>query len=295
MGAIAKQAVVATTSTNKGLKEYSPYEEHCICLACGLHLGLYSEADFPPIHATMLVEGRTLPKVETMLKNYLTATADELDPVKIYVSPELVRDVKELRFGYDNDLSFENCHRGISPFCVMAVSVENQAKRRRVQEKAERATFLSTADVQTLDKEPGQCPNSYRGKRELLRRYLKLLKVLFLPMCPHALEVRALFQELVGRMMQVYKSLAPVMVGEPLWQIFIDARACFSDIGPEPAKSELALVRYWVKTCSPKTSVNCSGKISRLGSCNPNCDLKPCVQRRRLNNRLVRRRRSKTN
>ena len=69
-------------------------------------------------------------KIEAVLQNYLLLTEEELDPVKIYVSPELVRDVKELRYGYDNDLSYENCHRGISPFCVMAVTVEHQAKCR---------------------------------------------------------------------------------------------------------------------------------------------------------------------
>lgn len=245
----------------KETKEYSPYEKNRIRLGCGLVLGHYAEADFPPIYAMMLVEGRTLPKVEAVLQNFLTPTVDELDPVKIYVSPELVRDVKELRYGYDNDLSFENCHRGISPFCVMAVTVENQAKRRRLQERAERATFLSTTDVQIMEEEPGQCPTTYHGMRELLRRYIKLLDTLFLPTCAHAIEVRALFQEL-GRMVQVYESLAPAMVVELLWQIFIDARAFFSDTGPEPTKSELALVRYWVKTCSPKTSVNCP--VARL-------------------------------
>ena len=191
-----------------------------------------------------------------MLQNYLTATADELDPVKIYVSPELVRDVKDLRYGYDNDLSFENCHRGIPLFCVMAVTVENQAKRRRVQERAERSIFLSTVDVLTLEEDPGQCPTTYHGMRELRRRYIKLLEVLLLPRCPHVIEVRALFQEL-GRMVQVYESMAPALVIEVLRQVFIDARAYFSDNGPEPAKSQLGLARYWVMTCSPKTSVNC--------------------------------------
>ena len=137
----------------------------------------------------------------------------------------------------------------------MAVTVEHQAKRRRIQERAERATFLSTSDVQTLEADPGQCPTSYHGMRELLRRYIKLLDVLFLPTCPHAIEVHALFQ-LLGQMVAVYESLAPAMVVELLWQVFIDARACFTHPGPMPARSELALARHWVKTCSPKMSVN---------------------------------------
>ena len=109
-------------------KEYSPYERLRIRRACGLILELSTDRDLPAIYATMLVEGRTVPKVEAVLQNFLLPTDEELDPVKVYVSPELVRDIKDLRFGYDNDLSFENCHRGISPFAVMAVAMEHQAK-----------------------------------------------------------------------------------------------------------------------------------------------------------------------
>jgi hypothetical protein len=256
-GAAAATTTMVTAPGGKESKEYSPYERNRIRAACGLVLGLSSERDFPSIYATMLTEGRTVSKVEAVLQNYLAPTSEELDPVRIYVSPELVRDIKELKFGYDNDLSFENCHRGISPFCVMSVTVEHQAKRRRIQERADRATFLSTADVQTMEAEPGQCPTTYHGMRDLLRRYIKLLEVLFLPTSAHVTEVRALFQ-LLGQMVQVYEALAPSMVIELLWQVFIDARACFSDVGAGlPARSELSLTRHWVKSCSLKTSVNC--------------------------------------
>ena len=256
LAAEQQQAASMAAPGGKESKEYSPYEKTRIMVACGLFAELATERDFPSIYATMLVEGRTLTRIEAVLQNYLLPTVEDLDPVRIYVSPELVRDVKELRFGYDNDLSFENCHRGISPFCVMAVTVEHQAKRRRIQERADRATFLSTADVQTLEAEPGKCPTTYHGMRELLRRYIKLLDVLFLPTCPHAIEVRALFQ-LLGQMVAVYEVLQPAMVVELLWQVFIDARACFSHPGPLPARSELALTRHWVKSCSLKTSLNC--------------------------------------
>ena len=121
-----------------------------------------------------------MPKVEAVLQNFLLPTDEEMDPAKAYVSPELVRDIKDLRFGYDNDLLFENCRRGISPFAALAVTMEYQAKRRRIQERTERITFLSTADVQTMEAEPGQCPTTYHGMHELLRRYIKLLKGLVL-------------------------------------------------------------------------------------------------------------------
>ena len=124
------------------------------------------------------------------------------------------------------------CHlrisTAISPrFAVMAVTVEHQAKRHRIQERAERETFLSTADVQTMEAEPEQCPTTYHGMPALLRCYINLLEVLFLPSSRR--EVRALFQEL-GKLAAVYKLLSPTMVIELLWQVFIDARQGFSRI-----------------------------------------------------------------
>jgi hypothetical protein len=74
----------------------------------------------------MSVEGRTLTRVGGVPQNYLLPTEAERDPVRIYVSPKLVRNVKEFRLGYNNDKSFQNCHRGISPLCVMAATVEYQ-------------------------------------------------------------------------------------------------------------------------------------------------------------------------
>ena len=63
----------------------------------------------------------------------------------------------------------------------MAVTVEHLAKRRHIQERDKRETFLSTADVvQTLEADPGQCPTNFHGMHELLRR-IKLLDVLFRP------------------------------------------------------------------------------------------------------------------
>jgi hypothetical protein len=95
----------------------------------------------PAIYAAMLTEGRTMSKLELVLQQYLSADPYNPDPVLVYVSQELIKDVKDLRFGYNGDLSYASYHRGISPFAVLAVPMETQAKRRKVQERASWATF----------------------------------------------------------------------------------------------------------------------------------------------------------
>ena len=100
-GIVATVTAPAISPSLCGSKEHLPYVRLRIRRACGLILELSTDPDLPVIYATMLAEGRTVPKVEAVLQNFLLPTDDELDPVKVYVSPELVRDIKDLRFGYE--------------------------------------------------------------------------------------------------------------------------------------------------------------------------------------------------
>jgi hypothetical protein len=83
----------------------------------------------------MMEEGRTLLRIESILQEAFTPLLDAESPVHIFVSVDLVRDVKDLRFGFSNDLSFEICHRGISPFTVTAMSHEQVSSRKRLHDR----------------------------------------------------------------------------------------------------------------------------------------------------------------
>jgi hypothetical protein len=45
---------------------------------------------------------------------------------------DMAKDVKELNFGYNNDVAYDSCHRGLSPFAVIGVSMATASKRRPV-------------------------------------------------------------------------------------------------------------------------------------------------------------------
>ncbi|KAI2496731.1 hypothetical protein MHU86_17778 [Fragilaria crotonensis] len=174
-------------------KVYSPLEHERIRLACGLDPANY-DVGRPPIYAVFLAEGRSMVKVEAVLQKFLTPGPNDWDPIRVYVSQELVRDMKDLKFGWGNENTHDTCHRGISPFAVLQVSMDQQTKRRKTQERADRATYLSTDDVRALEAEPGCCPGSYHGMTNLLRRYIRLLTVLFGAGCSHLTEVQGVYQ-----------------------------------------------------------------------------------------------------
>jgi hypothetical protein len=79
----------------------------------------------------MLEEGRTTARVKALLED--TFRPDDLfslSSVYLGVTADMAKDMKELNFGYNNDLSYDTSHRGISPFTVIGVSMLEASKRR---------------------------------------------------------------------------------------------------------------------------------------------------------------------
>ena len=236
-------------------KVYSPLEHERIRLACGLDPANY-ETGRPPIYAVFLAEGRSMVKVEAVMQKFLSPAPTDWDPIRVYVSQELVRDMKDLKFGWGNENTHDTCHRGISPFAVLQVSMDQQMKRRKTQERADRATYLSTDDVRALESEPGFCPASYLGMTNLLKRYIRLLTVLFGAGCSHLTEVQGVYQVLAEKA-AVYELMSAELIAETLWRVFVDARECFSHLGPGLPESQLYSLRHDLRGCSLRVSINC--------------------------------------
>ena len=55
-------------------------------------------------------EGRTSDRVEAVLIDAMDPSTDQWDPVIVYVPQEFAKDIRELRFGYNSDLSYATCH-----------------------------------------------------------------------------------------------------------------------------------------------------------------------------------------
>jgi hypothetical protein len=127
----------------------------------------------------MMEEGRTLSRIEAIFQEAFVPLPDAGSPVHIFVSADLVHDVKDLRFGFNNDLSFEICHRGISPLTVAAMSHEQASSRKRLHGKMSRVFSLTSADVARMESQPNSCPCMCGGLLRLLAMYQKLLTVLF--------------------------------------------------------------------------------------------------------------------
>ena len=121
---------------------FSPLKHESIRLACGLDPANY-DAGRPPTDAVFLAKGRSMVKVEAVLKKFLAPVPNNWDPISVYASQELVRDMIDLKFGWGNENTHDTCHRGISPFTVLQVSTDQRTKRRKTQERAHRQVNLT--------------------------------------------------------------------------------------------------------------------------------------------------------
>ena len=196
-------------------------------------------------------------KGEAVLQKFLAPAPNSLDPISVYASQELVCDMKDLKFGWGNDNTHNTCHRGISPFSVLQVSKDQQTKRRKTQEQEDCATYLSTNKVGALEAEQSCCLASFHGMLNLLKRYIRLLTVLFGAGCSHLTEVQGVYQVLAEKV-AVYETMLAELIAETLWQgVFMDARECFSHLGPGLPEFQLYLLRHDLRGCSLRVSINC--------------------------------------
>jgi hypothetical protein len=89
----------------------------------------------------MLTEGcKTIGRVRALLEDILRPQDDlsALTTEVVHVTDDLAKDVKGLNFGYRNYRSYDTCHRGLSPFTVVNVSMSTMSSRSRKADQLKR-------------------------------------------------------------------------------------------------------------------------------------------------------------
>jgi hypothetical protein len=207
-------------------KKYTTAELQRIRAACSLTVA-EMETCLPPFHARLLAEGRTKRGTEAVLAQALRPTDDSDDPGLIYISPELVQDIRECKYGLGWDTSFRNCHRGLSPFAVPHMSLRHQQERLLYQDRLGKASMTTVGDIEKGEESPSSSPKTYHGCLQLLSNYIKLLSEVVGSRSAHLREVVAIRRKLRQKV-DLYIDMGPKEIIYLLWAIFLDAREVFS-------------------------------------------------------------------
>ncbi len=208
-------------------RDYTPLEIAKIQAACSLTPGMW-DTNLPELYSRMLEEGRTKAKVRSLLEDiFRPGESGPLDAVHVSVTSEMATDIKELNFGQNGNTGYDTCHRGISPFAVISVSLATESKRRRIADRFTRTRNLTLAEVEQEETSPDPIPQDYRGLMDLLRTYLAFLEGVVGEQCDHYGQVYRIAAEL-STQRRTYENMAGRAVASLLWQIFTDARFFFS-------------------------------------------------------------------
>ena len=160
------------------------------------------------------------------LEYRLTTMISEF-PACVFLSMQLVTDVKELKFGWQGSTSFESCHRGISPFSVPSSSLEVHQQLRALEEDSELATTTTLADIKASRTRPPTFPCDYYSLLQMLCSYIKLLMMMFGSAYEHMTSATTICFLLQERM-ATFQLMTKNQVAHLPWAIFIDARAYFN-------------------------------------------------------------------
>ena len=230
----------ATAAEKEKKEKFAIHEKVKILAACGLHEGEWDLV--PPIYDKITEDGRTRTAVRAAMElEYRSTTMASEFPACVFLSTQLVTDVKELKFGWQGSTSFESCHRGISPFSVPSSSLEVHQRLRALEEDAELATTTTLADIRATRTRPPTCPGDYYSLLQMLCSYIKLLMMMFGTACEHMTSATTIYFLLQERM-STFQMITKEQVAHLLWAIFVDARAYFNtphDIMGNPPVSSL--------------------------------------------------------
>jgi hypothetical protein len=229
--ALETVAALRPPSEATATKRYTPVELQQLRSACSLTVPEMATA-LPSFHEQLLKEGRTKKGTEAVLAHALRPQEDTDDPGMVYVSPELVSDIKDCKYGLGWDASYRNCHRGISPFAVPHMSMKHQQERTAYQDWLMQASSTTLGGIEKGESSPSPAPQDYHGLLQLLSNYIRLLRVVIGTRSAHTREVVAIWQMLRAKV-DLYIDVGPREIIYLFWAIFLDAREFLSyQVGP---------------------------------------------------------------
>ena len=222
------------------------------------------EGLIPQFYRDWARDGKTKAATRSWLEFHLNQDAADPTafPVSVYVSDDLVTDVKNLDFARGGSLAYLDCHRGLTPFMCPAVPARRRQELQRRQERQDRATLLTPADIADTESAPGKAPRSYYEMLQQLMRYAKVLRVLAGNRSSHLLKVQEIIR-VISRQADRFDELRPAQLLGIMWTIHSDARSFFRDSAPVgsgdhalPASS-LQVARTLMASGSLLTPIGC--------------------------------------
>ncbi|MHA7856389.1 hypothetical protein [Marinobacter shengliensis] len=256
------QIVVPPTAPNQPTgdkdKKLTDGEKAPLWAACSLPAEDL-EANLPPYYDRWVKDGKTKEAARTWLKFFVKQVTEEeahCYAAGVYVSDDIVRDVKALDFARGGETTYHNCHRASHPFMCPELPEKHRQELELQMELKEKATNITTDDVRAMESKPSPLPVGFWGLVQQLSGYHAILMVLAGPACGHWAEVLAIVESLMANRTSFLQRITPHHSLHLLWKIHRDARQFFNAVAPLD-RGDLPL---------PRSGLNVTNAMVRAGT-----------------------------
>jgi hypothetical protein len=172
-------------------------------------------------------EGGTTDTFSRVLCCLVVTVPGSLHKCNVHITSKIVLAVKTLNFSANNNLKFDGCSSGITPFATLWRTANNSNLAE--DHYFHKATLKSPADIKRHATGAKFDPlQSLQCLVRVLTNYVCLLEVLFGDWCPHMQWVLQLQDVLDSHKRHFKNWITPVLMINLLWKVHQDSRQLFA-------------------------------------------------------------------
>ena len=182
----------------------------------------------------------------------------------VHITPKIVLAAKRLNFSANNDMTFDGCSNGITPFATPWRTADANNNDLADDRYFSEATLKSPTEIiQHTTGAKFEPPQSLQGLARVLTNYVCLLEIMFGDWCPHMEWVLRLRDALNSHERLLETRITPVLMINLLWRVHQDSRQFFvgcerwEDGKPLPRSTLRATVEALVDDVHISTTLTC--------------------------------------
>ena len=175
-------------------------------------------------------EGGTTDTFSRVLRRLVVTVPGSQHKCNVHITPKIVLAAKTLNFSANDDMTFDGCQNGITPFATPWRTADENNSDLANDRYFNDATLKSPADIKRhatgAKFEP---PQSLQGLICVLTNYVRLLEVMFGDSCTHMQWVLRLRNALDYHERLLETRITPVLMINLLWKVHQDSCQFFVD------------------------------------------------------------------
>jgi hypothetical protein len=209
-------------------------------------------------------EGGTTDTFSRVLRRLVVTVPGSQHKCNVHITPKIVLAAKTLNFSANDDMTFDGCQNGITPFATPWRTADANNSDLADDRYFNEATLKSPVDIKRhatgAKFEP---PHSLQGLIRVLTNYVRLLEVMFGDSCTHMQWVLRLRNALDSHERLLETRITPVLMINLLWKVHQDSRQFFvgcerwEDGEPFPCSTLRATVQALVDDVHISTTLTC--------------------------------------